>query len=292
MVNLALWLNNMPDIWGLLAIAIKFTLYLGALTAVGTVIVALLFRLNHYRSPCLIFGGIGLLAAIIAFLLRGANLTGDASGLTDPEMLSLLWSTPVGTVLVYRIAGLGLLIVGLYLGRAGLWVSAVGGVIAMWSFAHIGHVAARENTFIDLTLIFHLIVVSFWIGILIPLKRLVSSPPTFPDAAELGHKFGLVATVTVPLLIAAGGYMSYVLVGSLNALISTGYGQVLILKVVFVGGLLALAAANKLRFIPRLREGDPKAAAHLATSINMEWLLIIMVLGATAVLTSNLTLPT
>ena len=112
------------------------------------------------------------------------------------------------------------------------------------------------------------------------------------DAAGLGHNFGLLATLMVPLLIAAGGYMGYVLVGSVKSLISTGYGQALILKVVLVCGLLALAAANKLRFIPGLQKGDPKAAAHLVKSIHIEWLVILAVLGTTAVLTSNLTLAT
>ena len=282
----------MPDIWGLLAIVTKFLLYLGVLTAAGTVFTTLLFRLSHYRSLCLTFGGIGLLAAIAAFLLRGANLTGDASGMTDPEMLGLLWITPVGTALLHRIAGLGLLVIGLYAGGIGLWVSAVGGLIAIWSFVHIGHVAGRDASLLDLTLTLHLIVASFWIGILTPLKRLASSPQTWSDAAGLGHKFGLLATVMVPLLIVAGGYMGYELVGSVNTLISMGYGQALILKVVLVCGLLALAAANKLRFIPRLRAGDPKAAAHLVTSIYVEWLVILAVLGTTAVLTSNLTLAT
>jgi putative copper resistance protein D len=59
-----------------------------------------------------------------------------------------------------------------------------------------------------------------------------------------------------------------------------------------VAGLLALAAANKLRFIPRLRANDHTAAVHLAKSISLEWLVILGVLGITAVLTSNLTLPT
>ena len=281
----------MPDIWGLLAIVIKFLLYVGVLTAVGTVFAALLFRLSHYRSICLTFGGIGLLAAIVVFLLRGANLTGDASGMTDPVMLGLLWSTPVGTALLHQIVGLGMLAICLFAGRIGLWMSAVGGLIATWSFAHIGHVAGQEASLLDLTLFLHLIVASFWIGILTPLKRLASSPQTWSDAAGLGHNFGLLATLMVPLLIAAGGYMGYVLVGSVKSLISTGYGQALILKVVLVCGLLALAAANKLRFIPGLQKGDPKAAADLVSSIHIEWLVILAVLGTTAVLTSTLTLP-
>jgi putative copper resistance protein D len=124
------------------------------------------------------------------------------------------------------------------------------------------------------------------------LKRLASSSFTYASAADVGHRFGVVASVSVPLLIIAGGYMSYQLVGSFSALISTGYGQALIIKVLLVGLLLGLAAANKLRFIPALRAGDPAAADHLSKSISVEWLVILAVLGTTAVLTTNLTLPT
>ena len=85
--------------------------------------------------------------------------------------------------------------------------------------------------------------------------------------------------------------MGYQLVGSFTALVGTGYGQALIIKVLLIGGLLGLAAANKLRFIPALRAGDPAAASHLSKSISVEWLVILAVLGTTAVLTTHLTLP-
>jgi putative copper resistance protein D len=88
-----------------------------------------------------------------------------------------------------------------------------------------------------------------------------------------------------------GGYMSYQLVGSFPALIGTGYGQALIIKVLLVGLLIGLAAANKLRFVPALRSGDPVGASHLSKSISAEWFIILAVLGMTAILTTNLTLP-
>ncbi len=282
----------MPDLWGLAAIATKFALYLGVLTAAGTAIAALMFRLDRTRGQALTFGVLGLFAAVLAFSLRGANLTGDASGMTDPEMLGLLWSTPVGTALMYRVAGLGLLIAGLFMGRVGPWVSVLGGMLAIWSFDHVGHISGRETALLDIALTFHLLAVALWIGILTPLKRLASQPATYAVAANVGHRFGLVAMVAVPALIAVGGYMGYQLVGSFTALISTGYGQALIIKVVLVAILLGLAAANKLRFIPDLRAGNPAAASHLAKSISFEWVIILVVLGVTAVLTSNLTLPT
>ena len=282
----------MPDAFGLAAIITKFALYLGVLTAAGTVMTTLMFRLERTRGLATAFAVLGLVATSLAFALRGANLTGDLSGMTDPEMLGLLWSTPVGTALLLRLVGLGLLIAGLFMGRIGTWVSVLGGVIAIWSFDNVGHVASRDTRLLDIALTLHLLAVALWIGVLTPLKRLASSPDTSALAAEVGHRFGVIATVTVPVLIIVGGYISYLLVGSFSALISTGYGQALIIKVLLVGLLLGLAAVNKLRFVLALRNGDPVAAGHLSKSISAEWLVILAVLGMTAVLTTNLTFPT
>ena len=282
----------MPDAFGLAAIVTKFALYLGVMTSAGTVMAMLMFRLERTRGLAMTFAVLGIVAAILAFSLRGANLTGDVSGLTDPEMLKLLWTTPVGTALLLRLVGLGLLIAGLLMGRVGTWVSVLGGVIAIWSFDQVGHVSGLETTLLDLALMLHLLAVALWIGVLTPLKRLASSSSTYASAADVGHRFGVVASASVPVLIIVGGYMGYQLVGSFTALAGTSYGQAMIIKVLLVGLLLGLAAANKLRFIPALRTGDPAAANHLSKSISIEWIVILAVLGMTAVLTTNLTLPT
>lgn len=281
----------MPDLFGLAAIVTKFALYLGVLASAGTAIATCMFRLDRARGLTLAFAGLGVFATIFAFCLRGANLTGDISGMSDPEMLGLLWSTPVGTALMLRLIGLGLLIIGLFMGGIGTWVTVLGGVIAIWSFDHVGHVSSRDTTVLDIALTLHLLAVALWIGILTPLRRLASSPTTYGAAADLGHRFGSVASVTVPVLILLGGVMGYQLVGSFSALTGTGYGQALIIKILLVACLLGLAAANKLRFIPALKAGDAAAAHRLSKSISAEWVIILAVLGVTAILTSNLTLP-
>ncbi len=282
----------MPDIWGFAAVLTKFALYLGVLTAVGTVVVALLLPLRQYRRLALIFAAIGLVAALLSFSLSGANLTGDATGMIDPEMLGLLWNTSVGTALLLRIVGIGLLIIGLFMGRGGLWLACFGGLVAVWSFVLVSHVSPREDIILDVLLAIHLLTAAFWIGILIPLRRLTLTPATWLEAAELGHRFGIAARIALPALVIAGGYIAYVLVGSFAALIGTGYGQGLILKVGLVAALLGLGALNKLRYIPALQANDPNAAKLLAKSISFEWALIIAVFGTTAVLTTNLALPT
>lgn len=85
--------------------------------------------------------------------------------------------------------------------------------------------------------------------------------------------------------------MAWMLVGDVWALTTTGYGQTLLIKLALVGVVLTLAAANKLRFVPAMQAGDDKAARHLARSIEIETAVILMVLVATATLTSVLTLP-
>jgi|TARA_B110000971_G_scaffold189357_1_gene199675 putative copper resistance protein D len=281
-----------PDLFGLAAIATKFALYLGVITAAGTVMATLMFRLNRTRGLAASFAVLGLFATILSFSLRGANLTGDLSGMTDPMMLSLLWTTPVGTALALRLIGLNLLLVGLFLGRIGAWVSVLGGIIALFSFTQIGHISGSESALMEVALMLHLLAVALWIGVLTPLYRLALTSTTYASAADVGHQFGLVASVTVPVLIVVGGYMGYQLVGSFTALIQTGYGQALIIKIFLFSGLVGLAAVNKLRLIPALRLGDPVAASHLSKSIYVEWLVILAVLGMTAVLTTNLTLAT
>ena len=238
----------------------------------------------------MVFAALGMIGAVIGFALGGAALTGDASGMTDFEMLSLLWTTPVGTALVYRLVGLGLLVIGLLLGRPGIWISAFGGAIALWSFVAVGHIPNRNSLWLDTLLFIHLVTVALWIGILAPLKRLANERAV-TEAAQLGDSFGQLAAFFVPLLILAGLILGYFLVGSASALIGTGYGQALIAKVMVVALLLGLGALNKLRIVPQLMAGDVNAALHLSRSISFEWIAVVLILTITAILTSVLNLP-
>ena len=266
-------------------------MYLGILTAAGTVFASLIFRLEHTKAFAQGFAILGLWASMLVFSLGGATLTGDASGMIDPEMLGLLWSTPVGTALMLRVGGLGLLIMGLRMWRGGLWVATLGGALAIWSFSHVGHVTGQDAPFLDVALNLHLAALALWIGILTPLRRLARDPETHARAAFVGHRFGLVAMGVIPVLLIAGGYLAYTLVGSFSALLGTSYGQVIILKLLCVAGLLELGAANKRRFVPALRAGEVKAAKQLSRTILIEWMMVVAILGVTAVLTTGLTLP-
>lgn len=282
----------MPDLWDLLSILAKFLLYLGVLVSVGLVFARLVFRREtermHGRTArqASALALLALAAAGFGFLLRGAAMAGDASGLADPEMLGLLWQNPPGTQLLLLGSGLLLVLAGMRAPGIGLWIAAIGGLLALWSFARIGHVPDAGPVWLEALLVLHLAAAAFWIGILSPLRRLAGDPAELAAAAELGHRFGRIAAVTVPVLIVAGIVMAWRLLGDVAALTTTGYGLTLLAKIAGVAVLLGAAAHNKLRFVPAMRRGDAAAAARLRRSIAVEWLAVCAILLVTATLTT------
>ena len=72
---------------------------------------------------------------------------------------------------------------------------------------------------------------------------------------------------------------------------TTAFGLTLLAKIGGVACLLGAAAANKLRFVPAMRNGGRMAAVGLRRSIAVEWAAVCFVLLATAVLTTVPDLP-
>lgn len=282
----------MPDLWELLSILAKFLMYFGVLGSIGLVLARLVFRRetgaahHRIRGQASALAVLALAAAGFGFLLRGAAMTGDASGMMDPEMLGLLWRNPPGTRLLLLGSGLLLVLAGLRLAGPGLWIASAGGLLALWTFALIGHVPDAGSLWLQALLVLHLAAAAFWIGILSPLGRLAAQPENLSAAAGLGHRFGRIAAVTVPVLIAVGIVMAWRLLGDVSALATTGYGLTLLAKIAGVAALLGAAALNKLRFVPAMRRGEPAAAARLRRSIAVEWLAICAILLVTATLTT------
>lgn len=280
----------MEDPVSITSVLAKWGLYAGVLGGAGLVFCAALFRFEVPRRWAAGLTGLGMLGAVMSFALKGSVLTGDLSGMTDPEMLGLLWQTQSGAALRWQVGGLVLLMLGLLQTRLARGVQIVGGVCAITGLAVIGHLYDRGSSMLFYGLLLHLICATLWIGILLPLHQRAAGLDG-GQAADLGERFGRVAMVFVPLLLLVGGYMAYALTGSLTALLTTGYGQMLLLKVALVAVLLALAALNKLIFVPRLRAGNRTAARGLVRVIRAEGAMIALILLATAMLTTALTLP-
>ncbi len=282
----------MPDNWQLASAFVRFLLYLGVLSGTGLVLIRIVFRRETEAMRGLmnkqagVFAFLALLASGLGFALSGAALTGEASGMIDSGLLYLVWRSPAGTAFGLCTAGLAILLAGLCVPGSRPWIAAAGGVLALWSFAVGGHIAESGNVWLKLLLLVHLAAAAFWIGVLLPLRMLAGSREGLAQAAEFGRRFGRIAEYAVPVLIAAGAIMAWQLLGSVSAIVTTGYGVTLLLKVGAVGVLLAGAVANKLRFVPAMRNGDRAAAFALRRTIGLEMAAVCIILVATATLTT------
>lgn len=282
------------DIWSLASSIIKFLLYLSIIGLAGAIIFDALFKEAKAlipRSRYFLLTLFAIIVTLLSYSFRGAALTGDVSGLTDTEMLGILWQTPVGEAFIYRMSGLALVLIWLMIGKFGQFIGIIGAGLSLWSFSQIGHATDIHLPFIAVLFFVHFIGVAFWVGALAPLHKAAVGGLTLEETASVAEKFGRLAGIIVLILLVAGIVMSWLLVGSIENLFGTSYGLVLLLKILTVSVLLLLAAANKFRFVPLLLDGQPQAASHLAKSIKYEIVLVLFIFAITAILTSTLSLP-
>ena len=76
------------------------------------------------------------------------------------------------------------------------------------------------------------------------------------------QRFSTLGVVAVSTLAATGIVNTWVLAGSIPALLGTDYGQLLLVKIALFLVMVATAAVNRLVLTPRLmQKSDPAAAA-------------------------------
>ena len=278
-----------------LMIAAKTGGYLGALLAAGTVA----FTVLASRHAVMLIGvrRLAALAALAGLVLLGAQIAlraaylggGTLTAAVDPLLLGLVMDGAPGTAAVVRAVGLAaVLLLPLDLKLADL-LAGVGAIAIAASFALAGHALGEPRWALALLVTVHTGAVAYWVAALPGLLLATRQVPQL-TAAGLFDAFGRSALAVVGVLVAAGGLLAWLLIGSLQALWTTDYALLLVFKLLVVAGLLALAARNKLRLTPRVLAGDPNALAALRGSVRWELGAVVAILTLTAALTT-LTAP-
>jgi putative copper export protein len=268
-----------------LVVLLRALVYAGAIAVAG----AMLFRVSFPQAaravaPLLrrqILAGFLLLLVVAPLRYAAFQLAiagGDWSLAFGPDLRWMALETPIGQAAVLRLIAAGIIVV------AGLRWPAVGltaALVIIASFLLEGHTAASEVRLLVAPLLFvHLTAVHWWLGALIPLIAVTrrAEPATVVATVET---FGSRAVLVVGGLLAAGALLVVMLTGGMLRL-DGAYQQRLLIKLGLVAALLSIAAWNKLRLTPLLRQDFARGTRCLRASIRVEIAVAAIILSATA----------
>jgi copper resistance protein D len=242
------------------------------------------------------------LGAAVLVLVQAAILTIKALLLVDylgPSALTHFAATlqfRAGTARAASAAGLA---------AAALWLRArpaargrlalVAGlaVVVTLTGAWLVHAAGRlemRGTLMALTVL-HQLAAAVWVGGLVQLTALWALARRDPGAAAawpiLVARFSRTALVAVAGLLAAGAPLGVLYVGSVDGLIGTGYGSLVITKVVLMGVTLGLAAANLRTARTNQPAGADAVRRRLPYLAEVETILVVILLFVAASLSAQ-----
>ena len=240
--------------------------------------------------------GIGAVAALevglAAFLLRAEDaLQLPFTGFLYGDLSSLANGTRFGEAFIAMTLGFALVTALLFLAwlterTALLWPAFVLGLGFASGLSLSGHSAADagHSWLSELADWVHLSAATLWVGGLVQLVAVV-----WPAAPELRRaafrRFSRLATVLVALLLSAGIYLSILRLPHVRDLWTTGYGEVLLVKLGLVALALGWGAVHQFVALPRI--GSDGVAGRLSRSLLGESAVAMAVLLAAAVLVDS-----
>ncbi|MGV9371906.1 copper resistance CopC/CopD family protein [Micromonospora tulbaghiae] len=156
------------------------------------------------------------------------------------------------------------------------------------SFLFDGHtVTARPRAIVVAADVAHTVAASVWVGGVLLLAALLLGRarlgvPT--GAAEMAVRFSVPATAAVTLTGVAGAALTVAILDRPAHLVSTGWGQVLLVKVALVAVVAVVGLYNSRRVVPRLDDPTPDGMRRLRRTVLAEAVLMVAVLLTTAIL--------
>jgi putative copper resistance protein D len=166
------------------------------------------------------------------------------------------------------------------------------------AIAWTGHAGSTtgETGILHLTAdMLHLVAASAWLGGLVSLVLLLAAARRQQAhgwasvARQAATRFSALGIVAVATLMSSGIVNAWILVGSLDALMTTEYGRLLTLKLCLFAVMLAFAAVNRLWLTPQLMavpQGgrEPKSLRQLTRNSVIEIALALTIYGIVGVL--------
>ena len=285
------------EVWSFLNPIIRMIFYISAFGSVGTLIYLVHFyRLLEFeqRSYCFSLikksSIIGSIIAFLSFLSIPGNMGGDFKSVIDTQLIELTLETISGKAALLSLLGFILIYFScIKKSKISYILSFLGVSSILLSFVIFGH-ATKHGLVGQFLIIIHLVGLSYWIGSLLPLRKMCNFIE-YEKLRLVAHLFGIYALGYVGVLIIAGLIFSYILLGDISSLITTDYGNVLLVKMIIVSMLLSLGAMNKFKIIPYLSINQNLGLKRLKNSIQIEIFCVLLILFFTSLLTTSLELP-
>lgn len=242
----------------------------------------------------ILMGVTGFLLLVLQYSLATGNPL--LTGIDGDSLNSVVADTRFGHLWLSRTAlwaGLG---GALGFARTDRWFYGVALLLAGLILA-INSAFSHANGAYDLTASvasdwLHLTATALWVGglmhfisIIGPLRSTFT--PAAPLLGNLVARFSNFARVSVAILFITGLYNSWLQVGSVDALLTTPYGQALLIKLILIVPVISLAFVNLIYTHRGLEAGHEIWSARLRGLISAEIVLTVAILGAVGVMTST-----
>ncbi len=285
------------DVWIFFNPILKVLLYFSSFGSVGSFLFSLHLgrELNaDQQAYCdyLTHRGtlIGAVISLLMILSVAGNLGGDLASIIDFLLLKLAIESKSGVGYLTAFAGFALMLIAQsQRENAKRFVLMIGSIAILISFTMSGH-SQLDGILTQSLLILHLFGITFWLGALLPFRWICLQSDT-RNIERVAHRFGIIAIGYVGLLLSSGLGYAYLLLEEVSLFFTTQYGNVLLIKIVLVGGLLSLAALNKFKLVPSIETNPLQTVRRFQRSVQFEIALAIVILIASSLLTTSMTLP-
>jgi putative copper resistance protein D len=231
--------------------------------------------------------GVAALTALAWLALEAANMSGEPVPVAlRAELLGrVLLHTQFGAAWLVRMALLALVVATARRAVVLPLLAAAGVLCALAWMGHAGAAASGVQRAGELAAdAAHVLAAGAWIGTLPALVAALRRHADVRERATITQRYSRLATAAVIVILFTGIVNTRVRVGTIDALLHSNYGELLLAKIALVALMLVVAAANRWLLTPRLAAGDVRAAIALRRNASAEILLGALVIALVGVL--------
>ncbi len=285
-----------------LANVARFAMYLGMLVAVGGLA---FLRWVHdgtaseaRRLRGLVRTGalLALVGAMAGLALEAVGVGGGGPGaLFDGSAWAELADRGLAAASVLRLIGAVAILVGLSADERLDRLAVLGAVALLVSGVFVGHTASESpRLLVALADMAHMAAGGVWTGgVLALLVTLRLRRRSERAVGPLATRFSVVAGYCVGLAGITGVALAWAILPDLDALTTSSFGRLLLLKVTVALVALAVGAYNHFVVVPAIEAGHAEHrrsdadAARLRTTATVEVVLLVVIVAVTAVLVAS-----